>query len=361
MALNMNLINNHLSRQAGHPLSRLLSSRFCSSVGVRTITAFSVLLCALLVAGCRNPWYLIAQPARLWVAVPSQRRLFELDREGLRTTLGQVFLEASPARLAWSPMMRQVVALMPEARSAAIIDPGLLRVVQTVGVGGTPVDVGVPEGASSAHVLLADDRAVAVIDLRTGRVRRVALSPTGGKPAVLACPRNGQDESWILAEDGRIEVVRDGMLQQPGVPIPGIQRPVRMVPDRQIGVAVLDAARSTLVRLNAARGDAATSVGIGSVTGGGLPADLAIAPDGKVGITFPDAGRLVVMEPDGRSQAYVSGASGARALVADARGFHVAHEGPNQVFSLTWSGTTLLAARWVDTLPGPPVALATLD
>lgn len=328
---------------------------------VRRVTPLLLITLALALTGCRNPLYLVAQAARMWVSVPSERRIYELDREGLRSTHGQVWLEASATRLAWSPVMRQVVAIQPESRSVALVDAGLLRVSRNVGVGGTPVDVAISTSGMTAHVLLAEERAVALVDLRSGKVQRVALSPSGAKPAVLACPRQAQDESWIVAEDGRIEIVREGALQPAGTPLSGSVKPFRAVTDAAGGIVLLDTGRAALVRLPSARGDSATLVSIGTVTGGGQPADMAVAPDGKAAVTFPDAGRVVILEADGRSQSYASGAPGARAVVADARGFHVAHEGPNQVFALTWSGSTLLAARWVDTLPGPPVAAVALD
>lgn len=342
-------------------MSHLVSRPSPTTRAVRHVTLSVLAVLILLTAGCRNPIYLLAQPARLWVSVPAQRRIFELDREGLRSTLGQVWLEAGATRMAWSPVMRQVVAIQPEARSVAIVDAGTLRVTRTVGVGGSPSDVAIATSGLTAHVLLPDERAVALVDLRSGRIQRVALSPSGARPAVLACPRQAQDESWIVAEDGRLEIVRDGALQAAPVPVTGTIRPVRAVPDSNGGVVLLDTGRAALVRLASARGDSATLVSIGTVTGGGQPADLAVAPDGKAAVSFPDAGRIVLIETDGRSQSYASGANGARSLVADARGLHVAHEGPNQVFALTWSGSTLLAARWVDTLPGPPVAAVALD
>ena len=318
------------------------------------------LLALLVLGGCRNPWYLIVQPARLWVSVPAQRRIYELDREGLRTTLGSVGLEAAPGRLAWSSATRQVVAVLPEARAVTLIDPDTFRIVRTAGIQGTGQDVAVSSSGLTAFVLLPDDKAVALVNLRDGTVRRMNL-PGSARPVVLASPKVSREEAWVVSEDGRIDVVSDGSLQASTTPLSQLQRPLRALADAQGGIVLLDGPSSTLIRLSAPRGDSATRQGIGGVSGGGAPADCALAPDGSAGITFPDAGRMVRLEPDGKNLAYATGANGCRAIVADARGFHVAHEAGNQVFSLTWSGSTLLAARLVDTLPGPPVAMIALD
>ncbi|MBU6427804.1 MAG: hypothetical protein KGR26_02220 [Cyanobacteria bacterium REEB65] len=310
----------------------------------------------LLAAGCANPLYWFVQPQKLYVSVSTTHALYVLDRAGLRSTWEQVWLQDTPDRMAYVPSRKELLVLEPAAKAVAIVSPNSNSVVASVGTAGAGTDLGVSSDGRYAYVADSTDDTVVCIDLQTDAIHKTfSYAGESFQPvAVAGSPANPSD-AFVVSSTGRVSVIHGDVQDYTTFNLPGAVKPARIVAGTHRDLYVTDGGAPSLFHIANPNSPAATQIPLEGAQGS--PYGAAIGPDGTVYVSFPQGGQLLTIAPGGQETPFDVGGSSPRAIAADSQGVYIANEGSNDVVAMTLQGTTLLAPRVMDTLPGPPVDL----
>jgi len=320
-------------------------------VSARRAAAVLALLAAAILGGCKNPLYWAWPARKLFVAVPTSRKIFELDRYGLRSTWGQIWLDSGATRIAYSKKRGTLFALMPEARGLAEISPDTYQVLYTYSTQGKSADLALSGDESHAYVLNPDERAVVRIELATRKVLQPMFYTDGDfVPVAIAAHPAKPDDLYVASASGSISVAQAGTKGAFFISLPGVGKVGRIVPGRKSDLYVVDALGTNLYRITEPDSAKIETFSLtlqgGSATAGG---------DGTVYVTAPGANKLVAIGADRNRNTFDVRAQTPRAVVADSAGVYIATEGSNQVLAMQIIGGRLTDPQVMDSLPGPPV------
>ncbi len=311
----------------------------------------AALLAILALGGCKNPLYWAWPARKLFVAVPATRKIFELDRSGLRSTWGQIWLDSGATRLAYARKRGVLYALLPEAKGLAEISPDTFAVQYTYGTQGRSTDLAISGDENYAYVLNPEERAVVRMELATRKVLApMYYADTDFVPVAIAAHPAKPDDLYVVSASGSVSVAQGGTKGAFFITLGNVTRASRIVQGRRNDLYVIDAVGTNLYRITEPDSSKVEAFAL-NLQGG----SAAAGTDGTVYVTAPAANKLVTLTTSQERLSFDVKSQTPRAVVADADGVYIATEGSNQVVAMQIKGGRLTDPQVVDSLPGPPV------
>lgn len=315
------------------------------------------LIVVMSLSGCKNPFYWVVPARRVFASVPAAKKIFELDKDGLRSTWGQVWFDVAPGRMAYSTVRKELLVLLPEARTMAVVAPNTYQILDRMATTGKSSDVAVSSDGNWAYVVNPEEKTVVRLDLRGRKVDKpLTYASSTFAPIAVATHPSKPDDAYVLSASGSISVIRGGVQDAFTAVLSGAVRPLRIVAGTQQDLFVTDIGGTSIFRLTDPEAPKVQKIDLGT-TG---PSGLAAAPDGTLYVTIP-AGNKVLKVVGGVPTTYATGGQSPGAVVADSTGVYIANEGSNQIVGMIIQAGKLYDPREIDILPGPPLDLASVE